>query len=60
MSLQVKRFFHPNGRLRVEIPQQMGDLTPVADMCWLRGKKVSRKKYSEACKEDAELPRSEH
>jgi len=63
----VMKLWHGNGVLASEVSMVEGFITgrqrtwyedglPVPDMYWIRGKKVSRKKYLEACKTDPELP----
>ena len=59
--------WYDNGCLSSEVSVVKGLITgrqktwyedgePVPDAYWIRGKRVSRKKYFEACKTDSELP----
>jgi antitoxin component YwqK of YwqJK toxin-antitoxin module len=59
--------WHDNGIPWLEVPFVNGlptgrqhtwyeDGEPAPDIYWIKGKKVSRKKYHEACKMDSELP----
>jgi hypothetical protein len=67
----VFRMWHENGVLSGELPYLDGNWTGrqrvwfedgelVTQVFWLRGRKVSRKKYLEACKTDPSLPNYEN
>jgi hypothetical protein len=67
----VMKTWHPNGTLQGELTYVDGEWTGrqrvwfedgefAAQVFWLRGRKVSRKKYLEACKADPTLPNYEN
>lgn len=64
----IVKMWHQDGSPRGEVPFFSGLITgrqrswdevgePCATSFWIRGKKVTRKKYLEACKADPDLPR---